>query len=46
VDESLDEKKEIFKIIGKIVRTMNVTQSTICKDNKFTTVIAVAVFIF
>lgn len=46
VDESWDEKKEIFKISGKIVRTLNVTQSTICKDNKFTTVIAVAVFIF
>ncbi|MGP8153613.1 MAG: pyruvoyl-dependent arginine decarboxylase [Smithella sp.] len=46
VDESWDEKKEIFKISGKIVRTLNVTQSTNCKDNKFTTVIAVAVFIF
>ena len=34
VDESWDEKKEIFKISGKIVRTLNVTQSTICKDNK------------
>jgi len=25
VDESWDEKKEIFKISGKIVRTFNVT---------------------
>ena len=35
VDESWDEKKEILKISGKIVRTLNVTQSTICKDNKY-----------
>jgi len=46
VDESWDEKKEIFKISGKIVRTLNVTQSKICKDNEYTTVIAVAVFVF
>ena len=46
VNESWDEKKEIFKISSKIVRTLNVTQSTICKDNKYTTVIAVAVFVF
>lgn len=46
IDESWDEKKEIFKISGKIVRTLNVTQSTICKDNKYTTVIAAAVFVF
>jgi arginine decarboxylase len=46
VDESWDEKKEIFKISGKIVRTLNVTQSTICKDNQYTTVIAAAVFVF
>ena len=46
VDESWDEKKEIFKISGKIVRTLNVTQSTICKNNNYTTVIAAAVFVF
>jgi len=46
VDESWDEKKEIFKISGKIVRTLNVTQSAICKNKNFTTVIAAAVFIF
>ena len=46
VDESWDEKKEIFKISGKIVRTRNVTQSTIVKNSGFTTVIAAAVFIF
>ena len=46
VDESWDEKKEIFKISGKIVRTLNVTQSKICLDNKYTTVVAAAVFVF
>ena len=46
VDEGWDEKKEIFKISGKIVRTLNVTQSTICKNNNYTTVIAAAMFVF
>jgi len=46
VDESWDEKKEIFKISGKIVRTLNVTQSKICMDNHYTTVVAAAVFVF
>jgi len=46
VDESWDEKKEIFKISGKIVRTRNVTQSTIVKNSGYTTVIAAAVFLF
>ena len=47
VDESWDEKKEIFKISGKIVRTRNVTQSYIVpKSGRFTTVVAAAVFVF
>ena len=46
VDESWDEKKEIFKISGKIVRTRNVTQSSIVKNNGYATVIAAAVFVF
>jgi len=46
VDESWDEKKEIFKISGKIVRTRNVTQSTIVKNSGYTTVVAAAVFVF
>jgi arginine decarboxylase len=46
VDESWDEKKEIFKISGKIVRTRNVTQSTIVRNGGYTTVIALAVFVF
>ncbi len=46
IDESWDEKKEIFKISGKIVSTRNITQSSIVKNQGFTTVIAVAVFVF
>lgn len=46
IDESWDEKKEIFKISGKIVSTRNITQSSIVKHNSYTTVIAAAVFVF
>lgn len=46
VDESWDEKKEIFKISGKIVSTRNVTQSAIAKSGGYTTVVAAAVFVF
>lgn len=46
IDESWDEKKEIFKISGKIVGTSNITQSSIVKNGGHTTVIAVAVFQF
>lgn len=43
-NSSWDNKKEIWKMSGKIVRTMNITQSAIgCKD-LWTTVIASAVF--
>ncbi|TSA56842.1 MAG: pyruvoyl-dependent arginine decarboxylase, partial [Planctomycetaceae bacterium] len=46
VDESWDEKREIFKISGKIVRTRDTTQSSIVKDGGYTTVLAAAVFVF
>jgi arginine decarboxylase len=46
IDESWDEKKEIFKISGKIVGTRNITQSSIVKQNVYTTVVAAAVFVF
>ncbi|HAJ28318.1 MAG TPA: pyruvoyl-dependent arginine decarboxylase, partial [Syntrophus sp. (in: bacteria)] len=46
VDESWDEKKEIFKISGQIIRTRNVTQSSIAKNDGYTTVVAAAVFVF
>jgi arginine decarboxylase len=45
-DESWDEKKEIFKISGKIVRTRNVTQSSVLTKRGYATVLAAAVFIF
>ncbi|MDI6616291.1 MAG: arginine decarboxylase, pyruvoyl-dependent [Syntrophaceae bacterium] len=46
VDASWDEKEEIFKISGKIVRTRNVTQSAIVKNDGYTSVLAAAVFVF
>lgn len=48
LDENLgwDEKKEIYRISDKIVRTTNITQSAIVKgDGRFTTIVAAAVFI-
>jgi arginine decarboxylase len=43
-DKSWDEKKEVWKISGKIFRSFNITQSAIVKD-EYATVIAAAVFI-
>jgi len=46
-DRSWDEKKEIYRISNKIVRTMNVTQSAVGdKRGLWTTVIAAAIMIF
>ncbi|MGO9865842.1 MAG: pyruvoyl-dependent arginine decarboxylase [Terriglobales bacterium] len=46
-DRSWDEKKEIYRISNKIVRTANVTQSAVGdKRGLWTTVIASAIFIF
>jgi arginine decarboxylase len=46
-DRSWDEKKEIYKISNKIVRTANITQSAIGdKRGLWSTVIAAAVLIF
>jgi arginine decarboxylase len=45
-DESWDEKKEVFRISNKIVRTRNVTQSAVINGTDYTTVIAAAVFLF
>ncbi|MCJ7494325.1 MAG: arginine decarboxylase, pyruvoyl-dependent [Deltaproteobacteria bacterium] len=44
-DKSWDEKKEFYRISDKIVRTTNVTQSSIVK-NGWATVVAAAVFLF
>ena len=43
-EKSWDEKKEVWKISGKIYRSFNITQSAIVKD-EYATVIAAAVFV-
>ena len=48
LDENLgwDEKKEIYRISDKIVKTTNMTQSAVVKgDGKYTTIVAAAVLI-
>ncbi len=46
-DSSWDEKEEVFKISGKIVRTRNVTQTAIGNSQGlYTTVIAAGIMIF
>jgi len=44
-EKSWDEKKEVWKISGKIYRSFNITQSAIVKD-EYTTVVAAAVMVF
>jgi arginine decarboxylase len=41
-----DEKEQVFKISGEIVRTFNVTQSAVISSKGWTTVVAAGVFIF
>jgi len=43
-DKNWDEKKEVFKISDKIVRTTNITQSSVIR-NGYTTVVAAAVLL-
>ncbi|HEV8379555.1 MAG TPA: arginine decarboxylase, pyruvoyl-dependent [Tepidisphaeraceae bacterium] len=46
-DRSWDEKKQIYRLSNKIVRTLNITQSAVGdKRGKWTTVIAAAILIF
>jgi len=46
-DKSWDEKKEVYRLSNKIVRTANITQSAVGdKKGKWTTTIAAAIFIF
>lgn len=46
-DKSWDEKKQIYRLSNKIVRTMNMTQSSVGdKKGLWTTVIAAAIMIF
>jgi arginine decarboxylase len=46
VDEAWNEKDQIFKLSGKIIRTSNITQSAIGhKDGLWTTVVSAAVLL-
>lgn len=44
-DTAWDEKKEIFRISNKIVRTSNITQSAVVGTKGYTTAVAAAVFL-
>jgi arginine decarboxylase len=45
-DEDWDQRKQVFHMAGKIVRTRSVTQSAECdKSGRWTTVVAAAVFL-
>ena len=46
VDAAWDDKKEFYRISGKIIHTRNITQTAVCKKNGWTTVVAAAVFVF
>jgi arginine decarboxylase len=46
IDATYDEKKEIFKIDGRIVKTRNIVQSAVCdRKGLWTTVLAAAIFV-
>jgi arginine decarboxylase len=44
-DKHWDEKKEVFRISNKIVRTTNITQSAVIRNKGYTTVLACAVLL-
>lgn len=44
-NENWIQRKQIWKISGKIVRTTNVTQTAFVKEGKWSTVLAAAVFV-
>ena len=45
-DTTWDQKEEIWKLSGKIVRAANITQSAIGTEGVWTTTVAAAVFLF
>ena len=46
VDQSWDEKKQVFRMSGKIVKTSEITQTAVGpKDGKWVTAVAAAVMI-
>ena len=44
-DTTWNQKEEIWKMSGKLVKTTNMTQTAICADGMWTTVVAAAVFV-
>ncbi|MEM3342045.1 MAG: arginine decarboxylase, pyruvoyl-dependent [Thermoplasmata archaeon] len=47
INKSYDERKEIFKMDGRIVKTQNITQSAVCdKNGMWNSVLAAAVFVY
>lgn len=44
LDRAWDQRKEIWKIAGQIVKTTNITQTAIGKEKLWTSTVAVAVF--
>lgn len=45
INTSWDEREQVFKSSGKIIKTANITQSAVAMKGQWTTVIAAAVFI-
>jgi arginine decarboxylase len=45
-DKNWNERKQIWKISGKIVQTTNITQTALVKEGLWSTVFAAAVFVF
>jgi len=45
-DKNWDEKREVFRTSGKIIKTVNITQSAVIRNGGYTTVMAAAVFLF
>jgi arginine decarboxylase len=44
-DKNWDEKREVYRASGKIIRTDNITQSAVIRNGGYTTVVAAAVFL-
>lgn len=45
VSTSWDEREQVFKSSGKIIKTANITQSAVAQKEQWTTVVAAAVFL-
>jgi len=45
INTSWDEREQVFKSSGKIIRTANITQSAVAQKGQWSTVVAAAVFV-